>query len=222
MVTHRSMQKWVPLMVLALVILVSLACGESASPTLVATAAAPVDSAPQQQPTQAAAPVSQQNYKVGDVVGIGDNVLTVLGWENVPGNDISQPDADKKFVAVELMIVNNSQSPMSVSTLLQMSMKDNTAQKYDVDFLASTAIDGGSMDGELAPGERIRGKVGFQIPETAQGLQFVFDDNVFGTGKIFVDLGSDPVKVEPPASIAGETSQQTYMSGMLLPWAQPR
>ena len=214
--TTKTMQKWVPLMVLVLVLVVSLACGGSASPTLVATAAAPADSNSQEQPAQAAAPVTQQNYKVGDVVGIGDNVLTVLGWENVPGNDISQPDAGRKFVAVDLMIVNNSQSPMSVSSLLQMSMKDSTAQKYDPDFMASTAINGGNVDGELAPGERVRGKVGFQIPETAQGLQFVFDDSIFGTGKVFIDLGSDPVTVEPPASIAGETAQQTYNVGDVI------
>jgi hypothetical protein len=155
----------------------------------------------------------QQNYKIGDVIAIGDHVLVVLGWENIPANDFGQPEAGKKFVAVELLIVNNSQSAMSISTLLQMSMKDDTAQKYDVDFTASIAIGGSSVDGELSPGERIRGKVGFQIPENAQGLQFVFDASVFGTGKVFIDLGGEPVKVEPPAELAGETEQQTYNIG---------
>lgn len=207
----------VPFVALAVLLLVSLACGSSASPTLVATSAPPVDSGSQsEQPTQASTAVTQQNYKVGDVVSIGDHVLVVLGWENVQPNDFSKPDAGKKFVAVELLIVNNSQSSMSVSTLLQMSMKDDTGQKYDVDFMASTAISGASVDGELAPGEKVRGKVGFQIAENAQGLQFVFDASVFGSGKVFVDLGAEPVTVEPPANIAGETSQQTYNVGDVI------
>lgn len=208
----------VPFLALSVLLLVSLACGSSTNPTLVATSAPPVDSGSQQQeqPTQAPAPVAQQNFKVGDVVSIGDNVLVVLGWENVPASDFSAPDAGKKFVAVELLIVNKSQSSMSISTLLQMSMKDSTSQKYDVDFMASTAIGGGSLDGELAPGEKLRGKVGFQIPENAQGLQFVFDASVFGTGKVFVDLGAEPVKVEPPAELAGETAQQTYNVGDVI------
>lgn len=205
----------IPFVALTVLLLVSLACGSSTSPSLVATSAPPVDSGSQQeQPTQAA-PVVQQNFKVGDVVSIGDNVLVVLGWENVPASDFSVPEAGKKFVAVELLIVNKSQSAMSVSTLLQMSMKDDTGQKYDVDFMASTTI-GGSVDGELATGEKVRGKVGFQIAENAQGLQFVFDDSVFGTGKIFVDLGAEPVKVEPPAELAGETAQQTYNVGDVI------
>jgi len=207
---------------LAVLLLVSSACGSSVSPTLVATSAPPVDSGsqpeqPAQVPTaQVPTAVTQQNYKVGDVVSIGDHVLVVLGWENVQPNDFSKPDAGKKFVAVELLIVNNSQSAMSVSTLLQMSLKDDTGQKYDVDFMASSAIGGASVGGELAPGEKVRGKVGFQVPENATGLQFVFDASVFGSGKVFVDLGAEPVTVEPPANIAGETSQQTYNVGDVI------
>lgn len=203
-------------MALAMILFGILACGGSASPTLVATVGSEADTTAHEQPTQSPAQTSQQNYKVGDVMAIGDNVLVVLGWENVPANDFSKPDPGNKFVAVELLIVNNSSSPMSVSTLLQMSLKDSTAQKYDTDLLATTAIQGGSVDGELSPGEKIRGKVGFQIPEAAQGLQFVFDASIFGTGKLFIDLGPDPVKIEPPASIAGETSQQTYNIGDVI------
>lgn len=203
---------------LAMLLLVSLACGSTTSPSLVATSASPKDlgSQSQEQPTQVSIPVTQQNYKVGDVVSIGDHVLVVLGWENVQPSDFSKPDPGKKFVAVELLLVNNSQSAISVSTLLQMSMKDDTGQKYDVDFMASTAIGGASVDGELAPGEKVRGKVGFQIAENATGLQFVFDASVFGSGKVFIDLGANPLTVEPPANIAGETLQQTYKIGDVI------
>lgn len=203
---------------LAVLLLVSLACGSSANPTLVATSAptVEVESQQQEQPTQAPASVTQQNYKVGDVVSIGDYVLVVLGWENVQPSDFSKPDAGKKFVAVELLIVNNSESAKSVSSLLQMSLKDETGQKYDVDFTASTAIGGASIDGELTPGEKVRGKVGFQVAENTRDLQFVFDADVFGSGKVFVDLGAEPITVEPPATIAGETSQQTYNVGDVI------
>jgi hypothetical protein len=206
----------IPFVALATLMAISLACGSSASPTLVATSVPQsVDSGsqPQEQPTQAPAPVTQQIYNVGDVIAIGDHVLVVLGWENIQPSDFSQPDAGKKFVAVEMLIVNNSQTAMSVSSLLQMSMKDDTGQKYDSDFMASTAINNAGIDGELSPGEKVRGKVGFQVAENAQGLQFVFDASVFGTGKVFVNLGTEPVKVEPPAELAGESAQQTFNVG---------
>jgi hypothetical protein len=208
-------------LVLAALLLAVLACGAPTTPQVIATVAPTTDSGSQAQPTEAqpteapAAPV-QQDYKVGDVISIGKNVLVVLGWENVPGTDFSKPDDGKKFVAVEVLLVNKSDSPVSVSTILQMSLKDDTGQKYDVDFKASMATDQSSVDGELSPGERVRGKVGYQVAENAQGLQFVFDASVFGTGKVFIDLGAEPVTLEPPAELAGETEQQAYKVGDVI------
>lgn len=206
-------------LVLAALLLAVLACGAPATPQVIATADTGSQAQTQptpEKPTEAPTVPVQQDYKVGDVVAIGKNVLIVLGWENIPGNDFSQPDPGKKFVAVEVLLVNQSQSSASISTLLQMSLKDDTGQKYDVDFGASMAIGQDSVDGGLAPGERVRGKVGFQVNENAQGLQFVFDASVFGTGKVFVELGAEPVTIEPPASIAGETEQQTYNIGDVI------
>ncbi len=216
--THQNRKKWVPLFVLAMFILLTLACGSTETPTLVATSEPQEQSVSQEQSTQAATstPVLQQSYNVGDMVTINDYVLIVLGWENVPASDFANPDEGKKFIAVELLIVNNGQSPKSLSTLLQMSMKDDTGQKYDVDFTALMAIDGGSIDGELTTGEKVRGKVGFQVPDNAQGFQFVFDASIFGSGKVFVDLGAEPISVEPPASVTGEGSQLTFNIGELI------
>lgn len=154
-----------------------------------------------------------QSYKVGDIVGIGDLSLVVLGWNWVEGNDFAEPDAGNKFLAVEMLLVNKGQKADSISSLLQMSLKDETGQKYNVDLMANSATGGSSPEGEIAPGERLRGKVGFQVPEGASGLVFVFDADIFGKGKVFVDLGKDPVSMEPPAQLAGETAQTTYRIG---------
>jgi hypothetical protein len=45
-----------------------------------------------------------------------------------------------------------------------------------------------SPEGEIGPGERLRGSVGSQVPADATGLMFVFDGDVFGVGKVFVAL----------------------------------
>lgn len=202
--------------------MVSLACGSSSSPTLVATA---VDSSDQENVVESASEIEkeqtsssqmQDEYKIGDVVSINNTTIIVLGWENVVANEFFGPDEGNKFIAVELMIINSSESAKSISTLMQMSVKDEKDQKYDVDLFAASSISGGNLDGELSPGERIRGKVGFQVPESVQNLQFVFDAAFLSSGKVFVDLGSEPISVEPPSDLTGSTAMETYDIGDLI------
>ena len=179
-----------------------------------ATQAPAVTPAPTEEateaPTQAAS--GTESYAVGDVIDISDFILVALGWEAVT-DDIFKPEEGNKFVAVELLFVNQSDSSVTVSTLLQMALKDSTNQQYTVDLGAQAAAEGGSPDGELAAGERLRGKVGFQVPEDATGLVFVFDPSLFGSGKVFIELGESPVSIDPPAELAGETTQETFKPG---------
>ena len=167
---------------------------------------------PQAQATSTANPAGPEVYKVGDVISIGDTVMVVLGWDEPAGNQFAKPDAGNKFVAVEIILVNRGNSPSSVSSLLQMALKDDTDQKYSIDLMASAVVSS-SLDGELAPGEKVRGRAAFQVPGTAKGLKFVFDATVFGTGKVFVDLGPEPIMLEAPPSIQGEAEQQVYQVG---------
>lgn len=69
-----------------------------------------------------------------------------------------------------------------------MKLKDSTNAQYDV------SIRGGGEpqfpDGELAPGDTVRGWIGFEVPTAASGLRFIFDAEVFGGGQISGALAS--------------------------------
>jgi hypothetical protein len=164
-------------------------------------------------PAELAGEQVQETFAIGDIVSIGDSVMVVLGWSQPSGNEFSEPDQGKRFVAVDVLLVNQGSDTAAISSMLQMNLKDDTGQKYDVDLMAATATGSSTPDGELAPGERVRGKVGFQVPEDAQGLVFVYDAEVFDYGKVFVALGAEPVAVDPPAQLAGEQAQETFAVG---------
>jgi hypothetical protein len=234
---NRSARLAVVLSALALALLV-IACGSGAAvaPTKIAEvattkpqpsatgapaaenataapAANPAASEATAVPAATSAPTGPQTYKVGDVIAIKDLNLVVLGWDRPAGDQFSKPEDGKQFVAVELILVNKGASAASVSSLAQMSLKDGEDQKYTVDFMASSATGASAPEGELAPGEKLRGKVGFQVPKGATGLTFVFDADIFGSGKLFVRLGDEPIALDPPAELAGETAQTTYQVG---------
>lgn len=213
------------------------ACGPAATPQVVSTVAAPANqpAAPTAAPTQAAptkveptqpattpvpptatvppTPAGPQVFKIGDIVKIGDSVLLVLGWRDIPEDKFSKPDAGQKFIAVDVILVNASAEPLSVSSMMQVGLKDETGQKYDTDLSASVAAKQDGIDGTLMAGERVRGAVAYQVPVEVKGVQFVFDASLFDAGKVFVDLGETPQVIDPPAQIEGETAQPVKSLG---------
>lgn len=229
------------LLLLALMLVPTLACGSETTPEKVgevgeataATEATSEDAAESAAPAEAessepaeptrlpptdepAAVPTPSSFAVGDVIEMGDLTMVVLGWSTPPGDEFSQPEAGNQFVVVDLLFVNTGQSADSLSTMLQMQLKDGTNQVYDIDLMAAVVAGASSPDGEIAPGERIRGSVGFQTPTDATGLQFVFDASLFGSGRVFVELGDAPVAVEPPAALAGEVAAETFAVGDVI------
>jgi hypothetical protein len=131
---------------------------------------------------------AQPAYAVGDTVDLGQVRITVEGFRDVPGTTVFHPNSGARFVAVDLTLENISQSPLSVSSLLQMTLKDSSGQTYDLHLGAQAAAGTSPPDGELSPGETLRGEVAYQVPQDAQGLVFVFDPNLVGYGKVRVSL----------------------------------
>lgn len=187
-------------------LMIVLACGGgAAAPTLVATSPAQGDqSAPTSQATAVADAAQPQVFNIGDVIGIDSLNLIVLGWQVVEGNSFAQPEPGQRFIAVEMVIVNQGDSPQSVSGLWQLSLKDAEFRKYTPDLSATVAIGGRELGGVLVPVERLRGWTGFSVPEDARELTLTFDSNLFSSGTASVVLGDDPVMLEPPATIPGE------------------
>jgi hypothetical protein len=156
-------------------------------------------------------------YAVGDDIHIGDWNLAVLGWAELPGTAGNTPRPGQRFVAVDVVFINVSQAPRSLSPALQMSLKDSTNRKYDLNLAAQAASGAGLPNGEVNPGERVRGQVGYQISQDATGLTFVFDAAVFGSGKAVVALGDVPQALDAPSGpMPGEQTQAAYAIGDII------
>lgn len=141
--------------------------------------------------------VSQATTQIGQEADSGGGImLAVVGWSELPGGLLFDPPEGQKGVVVELVVSNQGTSPISIASLVQAAIKDGDSRRYGSDLLTTLAA-GSTLGGELASGQSIRGKVGFSVPADAEGLVLTFDASVFGGGKVFVELGSDPVSVAP-------------------------
>jgi len=195
-------------LLVAALLVATLACGGGEEPVRVGT----VDTAGDGDTSQAAS-AGQETYQVGDVISTGDMLVVLLGWSEPSPNDFIQPEEGYRFIVVDVLVVNQGAQPRTLASGLQMKLKDSTGQQYSEDLAASIAAAGTSPGGEISPGERLRGQVAYQVREDAEGLVFVFDANLWSAGKIFIELGTEPVQLEPPEHLEGETAQTTFAVG---------
>jgi hypothetical protein len=157
-------------------------------------------------------PLESQSGKVGDIFQDGDITLLVAGWSNVSPAEYTKPDPGKKFISTDIIVVNAGDTPTQFSSF-DFYLKDHTGQKYDLDAMATGASGSDFLpELELASGEKLWTRIGFQIPEGAAGLQLIYDALEEIAGKVFVELGDEPVSVTPPEKLPGESEQQVYTS----------
>lgn len=152
-------------------------------------------------------------YEVGDIISINDAVLVVLGWDQPPGGDFNPPEDGKKYLVVDLMIANQGERSFNNSPVFQMTLKDPSGQKYNINGKANIASGSNTPNGEVNPGEVIRGKVGFHVPEDLTNFIFVYEANLIGIGEVSVNLGATPVAMDPPPDLNLAHRQEIYSVG---------
>ena len=155
-------------------------------------------------------------YKVGDIISINNTVLVVLGWDQPPGGDFNPPDEGKKYLVVDVMLANRGENSFNISPVFQMTLKDPSGQKYNVNGKANIASGSNTPNGELNPGEVIRGKIGFHVPDDLVNFIFVYEANLIGLGEVSVNLGSTPVSMDPPTDLNLAQQQTIYQIGDLI------
>ncbi len=152
-------------------------------------------------------------YEVGDIVSINDAVLVILGWDQPPGGDFNPPDEGKKYLAVDLVIANQGERSFNSSPVFQMTLKDPSGQKYNINGKANIASGSNTPNGEVNPGEVIRGKVGFHVPEDLTNFIFVYEANLMGIGEVSVNLGVTPIAMDPPSDLNLAHRQEIFSVG---------
>ena len=158
-------------------------------------------------------------FRVGDVLSSHNQIFMVLGWEIAAGDEFFKPDPGFMFVAVDMIVVNTNPEPILISSLLQTDLSavvNGETQDYSVSILAQTSIKSGMIDGNVLPGERLRAKVGFLVPENVSGMVFYYLPEFLFSEQVAIALGAEPGLLSPPAAIPGELALTLYPMGELI------
>lgn len=122
---------------------------------------------------------------VGNTIAYnGITVQLIEVTENRGGNYV-EPDSGNVFVLCEFEVINNTQDDIYISTLVSFEAYFDD-YLTDTSFSAEMSTNKATLDGTVAPGKKIRGVVGFEVPSTWKELEIRFTpDFWFGDEYIF-------------------------------------
>ena len=175
------MRKWQMALVGGASLLVLLACGESANVgTTVASGGTSSGTS-----TTATSKV-QAHFKVGDVVKIGDWQVTVNSVKSNPGGTYDTLKSGDDYLVVDATYENISTQSRTLSTLLQVGVKDSTGLKYTETVAASVTLT--LPDGNVNAGDKVRGQLVWEVPTTMKQFNFSFQSDAFSSGASVWDI----------------------------------
>lgn len=124
-----------------------------------------------------------ETYALGDTVEFRDTRFTPEEFRTSMGGEYFGPDQGNEFAIVDITVENTGDEELTISTLLQMDLKDQEGRTYDVSISALTEIDRGFSQGNpIAPNTTRRGEVAFEVPQGSSPLYLVIDFDFFREG----------------------------------------
>ncbi|WP_424610914.1 DUF4352 domain-containing protein [Caldanaerobacter sp.] len=123
-------------------------------------------------------------FKVGETAETKQIRVTITKIEKSTGSEFNKPAEGNEFVLVYMTIENKSEQEIVVSSMLNFSayVDDNAINE---DLGAQTVKDGNkTMDGKIAPGKKLSGVLGYQVPKGWKKLEIVYQPNVAADTKI--------------------------------------
>ena len=179
------------------------------------TAPLPSSPSPTATPIPIPQPLTQSvtEFGLGDLIRLGDLVAVVLGWREPDLPVHIRPNPGKRYVAVDLALVNAGER--DVSRLFYIRLKDSATRVYDPDRRWGEFARGAPLPGEgvISPGERIRSEVVFEAESDAEEMVLSFTLRTFSAQEALIALGPSPRAIEPPALIPGETPPTVFATG---------
>lgn len=178
-----------PIIIVVIVLFVVLAAvgggDEGDEPGLVETSIA--ETSPESEASTA--PESEESemseekttFGISETAELNDVQVTMLNYTETAGSEFNKPADGNVFVLVEFEIANNSDSELAVSSMLSF---DAYADDYALNYSLSATIEAGSgsqLDGAIAPGKKMNGEIGYEVPADWSNIEIHFTDNVWSS-----------------------------------------
>ena len=128
--------------------------------------------------------VGDKTFKLGDSVELNNVVVTFVGISKSTGSTYNKPADGKVFILCEFEIVNNSNEELAVSSIMSF---EAYCDDYSCDLSFGALMEKGNkdqLDGSVAPGKKMKGVVGYEVPTNWQELEIEYTLDLLSNDKI--------------------------------------
>lgn len=120
-------------------------------------------------------------FYVGETAELKGVQVTMTNFEESAGADYVTPTDGNVFALAEFEIANNTDSEISISSMLSF---EAYADDYSLNYSLSAAmLKDGQLDGTVAAGKKMKGWIGWEVPEDYKNVEIHFTDNVWSNNK---------------------------------------
>ena len=127
---------------------------------------------------------TQTEFGVGDKVELNNVIVTLVSVTETEGSQYNKPTDGNVFVLCEFEIENDSNSEITVSSMLSF---EAYCDDYACNYSLSALMEKGNknqLDGQVAAGKKFNGVVGYEVPADWKELELRFSPNFWAGKKI--------------------------------------
>lgn len=179
--------KWIIIVIVAIAIIGALGSGGDDEGNVQETQDASVNNETESNSmTEETESVESDNtYSVGETADIDDIQTTLVSATESEGSEYNSPADGNVFVLLEFEIANNSDSDISVSSMMSF-------EAYCDDYSITQSLSGllesdkGQLDGDVAAGKKMNGIIAYEVPADWTEIEVTFTpDFWFGDDIVF-------------------------------------
>ena len=116
---------------------------------------------------------SDEPAAIGEALNYHGMIVKVNGIRDSNGDDYLKPKAGNTLKVLDITVENRSDAEQVVSSANSFDLTDESDKSY---MEAITSDIKQSLDGTLAPGQKLQGEIAYEVGKDAKGLKLSYGD----------------------------------------------
>ena len=119
-------------------------------------------------------------FTVGDTVEYKDVKVTLNSIKENTGSQFNKPTEGNVFLLVDFTIENNSNEELNVSSMMCFEAYQD-GYSTSISLGALVEKEGAQLDGTIAPGKKMQGAVGYEVPANYKEFEISYSPDLWSS-----------------------------------------